>query len=266
MEIFNLNNILLGHDPNYQTFDQITQILLSSYIEVGNKKLYLCELEFYVTHDEHPDPFTHKDELQAIPCKWYFHRQNGKSFKGGTFKGLDITYKPFNINKCYAGILIRSVIDSTSLIEGPCKVVDYILSTTNKEKIIDLVGDQVCLDLFDNSPMILKYDDQLKLHTIKSPRVGLTLKKSQSDAEFAKLQLQYIMRNYRYIRTDFADKIKKYKCLICLNSGPQKLKITKSWSESFEIGKKLTFEEARKLDLDKVADICKLYGYCVNLN
>jgi len=37
------------------------------------------------------DPFTHKDPLQQTCGQWYFHKI-GAQYKGGTYKGLDLTF------------------------------------------------------------------------------------------------------------------------------------------------------------------------------
>jgi hypothetical protein len=48
------------------------------------------EIEFYYTDAIHADPFTHKDPLQKTNGQWYFHKI-GAQYKGGTYKGLDVT-------------------------------------------------------------------------------------------------------------------------------------------------------------------------------
>ena len=62
--------------------------------------------------------------------KWYMHRMTAKnpmSFKGGSYKGMDLT---FGDNKnSYGGILIRSILDlkTNEYIEGPCNTLDAFL-------------------------------------------------------------------------------------------------------------------------------------------
>jgi hypothetical protein len=80
---------------------------------VNKKPIQICEIEFYLHCSGHEDPFVHKDNHQSIPNKWYFHR-TGNSYKSGTYKGLDITFRPYKTQyikpqKIYGGILIRSI-------------------------------------------------------------------------------------------------------------------------------------------------------------
>lgn len=41
--------------------------------------------------EAHFDSFTHADEQQKKNGQWYFHKM-GKGYKGGSYKGLDITF------------------------------------------------------------------------------------------------------------------------------------------------------------------------------
>ena len=71
-------------------------------------KFRLSEIEFYFNDsDKHHDTFCHGDEHQKKLANWYFHRQNGKGFKTGTYKGLDISFGLGD--KAYGGILIRAI-------------------------------------------------------------------------------------------------------------------------------------------------------------
>lgn len=71
--------------------------------------------------------------LVFTPTKW-------KSFKGVTFKGLDITFG----KEIYGGMIIRAIQsdDNKIYIDGPCNVVNHILKLTNKISIYDLVLDE----------------------------------------------------------------------------------------------------------------------------
>ncbi|KAJ3343705.1 hypothetical protein HDU93_006617 [Gonapodya sp. JEL0774] len=137
----------------------------------------LAELEFYWNHPtDHPDPFSHKNPDQALPMRWYFHKQ-GRSFRGGTWKGLDIT---FGGSRCgavdetsdasgvdsavgstwFGGILIRSLeaygtiefgvggvapsftttpTVSQSLVEGPSTCVEHLLDILKSRSVQHLV-------------------------------------------------------------------------------------------------------------------------------
>lgn len=94
----------------------------------------LTEIEFYLLgkEDIHCDVFAHCDDLQyETSGNWYFHRSGNNSvegykhmtnnekdtkwvcpnpdasYRGGTFKGLDITFA--KAQSCFGGILIRSI-------------------------------------------------------------------------------------------------------------------------------------------------------------
>jgi 3-methyladenine DNA glycosylase Mpg len=111
----------------------------------------IAEVESYVTHDLVPymDPFPHNDVLQREPGLWYFHRKGG-TFKGGSFKGMDIT---FGTDKIPCGVLVRSIVavnptdDATkpqpplkeSLVDGPCLVVNKLLESCGETEIKGLV-------------------------------------------------------------------------------------------------------------------------------
>ena len=111
-------------------FDKIATYLMNSVAMVINDKHYyrLVEIEFYLNGGKHPDVFTHSDKDQKTCGEWYFHKMNG-SYKGGSYKGLDITFGRHDT--CFGGILIRGIQlsnDPTAIIiEGPCLVVDQVL-------------------------------------------------------------------------------------------------------------------------------------------
>ena len=72
-------------------FARIARELLNNYnLIVAGEKYRLVEIEFYCYAEEHPDVFTHREELQKEFGIWYFHRNAGK-YKSGSFKGLDLT-------------------------------------------------------------------------------------------------------------------------------------------------------------------------------
>lgn len=163
-------------------------------INVKKERYNVTEAELYY-HDpiNHPDPFVHCDDDQAVPHRWYFHKINNKGYKGGSFKGVDITFKGL-CDGCHCGILVRSIRRRrrhSDMIEGPCKVVDKILEVADEECIKDLV-DEYGVDLFDNNMLKLTTSDK-DINILASPRVGLTLKKDPNEAKH-----RYLMRDYRY--------------------------------------------------------------------
>jgi len=116
-------------------FVEISDHLLNTVALVINGKRYrFTELEYYFTSSTHNDPFTHCDDVQYTLANWYFHR-SGKSYKSGSYKGLDISIG--NSEKEAGGILIRSIesLDGTaSVVCGPSKTVDKILELCKAEQ------------------------------------------------------------------------------------------------------------------------------------
>lgn len=85
------------------------------------------ELEYY----EWDDPYTHKNEIQKEQG-FYVHR-TGKN-KDSSYKGMDISLPLLRIPKqeknsytyLEGGILIGAILDGSTIIQGPCKIIDYI--------------------------------------------------------------------------------------------------------------------------------------------
>ena len=76
-------------------------------VVAGKHEYRILEIEFYQFIEKlHPDTFTHCDDMQRECGKWYFHR-SGKSFRGGTYKGLDISFG--RGKQGYGGVLLRSI-------------------------------------------------------------------------------------------------------------------------------------------------------------
>jgi hypothetical protein len=169
---------------------------------IGGNLCYIAEIEFYQV----PDPFIHGDPHQLTHNCFYFHRQNAGKYKGGTYKGLDITIGC--APDFFGGILIRSILTSQGFIEGPCKVVEYILSVNGIESIEQLITSLIILAAKNGSPIqepipctfdnpCLKLVPSLRQETViyNGPRVGLNLKKEKQPMG---LRCQYIMKPYRY--------------------------------------------------------------------
>lgn len=266
-------------------FNKIANDILNyKLLSINEKPHRICEVEFYLYSADHIDPFTHRDKDQSIPNNWYFHKKNG-TYKCGTFKGLDMTFRPvvttydkkFGI---YGGMLIRSIsiLDKygkeTGFIEGPCRVVDYILNECNMPKIKDFV-DKYGVTIEDNEGLTLIDipSDMIScnIETIyNSPRVGLTLK----NPEDIELRKKFIMQNYRYVIYPW--KYKKNRKLIACQmieqglSSSQVLNLMKmtpkqmyDLQSEYEHSKNYDMNDYKKKTL-KVADIVSLMSACNN--
>lgn len=161
---------------------------------VDKKKFRIGEIEIYLYNSDHQDMYVHKDPLQMTKWNWYFHKR-GKSFKEGTYKGLDITMGEFGDEEtgdlgCYFGVLIRSLYDikEKRFIEGPCNSVMAILKEYNCEKVKDFIGytcpDRInadgnheILNCFENHRnLILKRVKMRQRKIYTGPRIGLSNK------------------------------------------------------------------------------------------
>ncbi|KAI9240567.1 MAG: hypothetical protein BYD32DRAFT_408168 [Podila humilis] len=180
-------------------FDKIAMYLMNSVAMVVNDKHYyrLVEIEFYLNGGKHLDVFTHSDKDQKTCGEWYFHKMNG-SYKGGSYKGLDITFGRHDT--CFGGILVRGIQLSNDpmaiIIEGPCLVVDQVLKHTNSKMIINLVDNSsFSKSIFSETSLLRIVPTKQKIirPLIKCPRVGLRLKKADKE------RVEYLMREYRYL-------------------------------------------------------------------
>ena len=209
-DVLLLNSNEYKNCKNYdEKFSKLANTLLNkTVLLIKNTCFRLREIEIYLYTDDHNDNYTHKSIEQADPCQWYFHK-TGSSYKGGTYKGLDITFgKAEGYGDTYGGILIRGISCDDNLVTGSCKVVDYILKATDSETVKDLVdklGKSV-RDVSKVSPLYLKLSDDLnKFNIYTSPRVGLSFK-----------YWHYAVKNYRYLTYKIKD-IEKYKPSILVN-------------------------------------------------
>jgi len=154
----------------------IADVILNERKLLINGKLHdICEIEVYMHHDEHSDPYVHCHPEQSTQGNFYFHRASlkvGAKYKSGTFKGVDLTYGFENI---YAGILIRSIKDSEGkLITGPCNVVTYILQCYEVNSIDELTnGEQMSFSSNGRDLLLVKTDKEDNT-LYKGPRIGLS--------------------------------------------------------------------------------------------
>jgi 3-methyladenine DNA glycosylase Mpg len=180
-------------------------LLFETHLSINGNNYRMLEIELYIYNNKHLDIFTHKSNEQKNMLTWYFHQMSDKehSYKGGTFKGLDISC---GTNGGHGGILIRAIINEAdnSVIEGPCNVVNKILELNKVESIKDFVINKFNSNLSCVAHNFLKLEEKHFAfeNLYVAPRIGLTLKgENKTEKE------EYINKNYRYIV--FKDKIKK---------------------------------------------------------
>lgn len=154
----------------------------------------LVEIEFYFDSQEHPDPFAHRHPEQAACGRWYFHRI-GESFRGGSFKGLDLT---FGNGVAHGGILIRSLeAPGGRLVVGPSLCVDHILATTGSSSVASLasaIGGRGAVDPGSPLQLLDARDESVDVTLFRSARVGLSLKR-HNDA----IAVDRLARPYRFL-------------------------------------------------------------------
>lgn len=187
---------------NFTTLAQ--QFLNQTYLAIAGENHRIVEIEFYYYNVKHRDPFAHCHPLQLTENRWYFHRQ-GKSYRGGTFKGVDLT---FGDDRTYGGILLRSLEQADgSLVNGSCNCVNYMLQRTDYETVAELdaaIGDRHARDR--NAPLFLQSADIPERPVFVTARVGLSLKRAQSHPDMP----AYLLQPYRYLTTPRISKGKIY--------------------------------------------------------
>jgi hypothetical protein len=179
-------------EPLSKWFQRIAEVLLrQTVLDVAGAAHELCEIEFYLHGEDHPDPFTHGQALQRSSGRWYFHK-SGESYRGGTYKGLDITFGPPD---AFGGILIRSLLTPEGpLINGSSLCVEHLLARTGQDDVAALaavIGERNVAA--HDSPLRLRAVPERAQTIYYTSRVGLTLKRV---AEHAAMP-DYIVRRYR---------------------------------------------------------------------
>ena len=174
--------VLFGANKNvdYEDINSVANSILNNYVLVVNDvKHRLCEIEIYLNSTTHKDKYVHCNEAQKLYGKWYFHAYPNGSYKGGTYKGLDLTLGCDEQN-IYYGILIRSIADLNlgNRIEGPCNVVNYILKAYGYETVADYMATKNVKYLSANCKQHFYLKKQnLKIEKIYvAPRIGLSAK------------------------------------------------------------------------------------------
>lgn len=248
-------------------FTRIAERLLNGCrLIAGREPHRLVEIEFYYWSDAHPDPFAHRDPIQFHIGRWYFHRTHG-TYRGGSFKGLDLT---FGEGQTSGGILIRGMVAADGmLIDGPSLCVDRLLGAAGAETVAALDrAVQPRLAWEEGNPLRLEATDrEEELPLIRSPRVGLLLKKPGSPME----PTRFVMRPYRYLTEPRRTRKGKIHVVLALHARGESAddihRLTNSprraverYIADFEAGRKeADFTPFFGKNLGPV-ELCKLYG------
>ncbi len=193
-------------DVNYEILDsddftREADILLNqTYLKINDHSYRLVEIEFYLKNIYHPDLYVHSNPEQLLKNKFYFHRFGNGTYKAGTFKGMDITFGDTDTDT-YFGILIRAILDTETdkLIEGPCNVVNHILSKYDCDSIMALTKNSALSIQKNKLDFVLRRTAQFVPEPLYvGPRIGLSEK-------YEVFQTQ----PYRYVI--FRNRIKKQK-------------------------------------------------------
>lgn len=184
-------------------FQDIAALLLNrAALLVDGAPHRLREIEFYYNSEAHADPFAHGAEQQKTVGRWYFHREGGE-YRGGSFKGLDISFGPEGV---VGGVLIRTLdAPDGAQVNGCSLCVDHLLAQTGHERVAALDGALGSRHVWEaGGPLQLVEHEWEDGDILGTARVGLTLKRMYEHLEMP----AYLMRPYRFL-TDH--KIKKGK-------------------------------------------------------
>lgn len=261
-------------ESDYLTaFDALADLVLNrATLRVAGEEHRFTEVEFYFKGRGHVDKFTHGDPMQKKFGHWYFHRTAGE-YRGGTYKGLDIA---IGFDDAPGGILVRGIErlgSPATLIDGPCMVVDHMLSLTKSASIPELVAQfdlSIDAPAGGASPLCVTLRDAPHGKAVyASPRVGLSLKRANTPDRH-----KFIARNYRYLTEP--ERIKKGKlhvvvalhrqgksvAEICALTGSKAAHV-KGYIDAWEAGRAKSPSEYNA-DLS-TADTCALFGACDKL-
>lgn len=169
----------------------------------------------------HHDPFCHGADAQKVLGQWYFHRAPKRAspgptsptaaggFRGGTRKGLDLTFGGAPNSGVIGGILLRSVrrVSDDVLISGPSLLVDELLKQSAKSSIAALVASWSTLAAFSSSApaprmeLVPHADSQSVVYS--SPRIGLDLSHNSTTVAREDARVVFVARSYRFfVRPD----------------------------------------------------------------
>lgn len=156
----------------------LARALLTRYVlVVGGRALRIEEAEVYFHAEGWRDPFTHRHPRQGAPGRWYFHRAGASAtYRGGSFKGLDLTFGPPG---AWGGVLIRTISDAGDLVTGPSLVVDHLLRSAGARSLAALDDGRAALD---TSGAVHLRPQGREATVWSTARVGLTLRRDHDDA------------------------------------------------------------------------------------
>lgn len=249
-------------------FDHIAGYLLNqTSLFIMEQPHRIEEIEFYYRTPKHDDPFTHGDSHQRQNATWYFHREGG-NYRGGSFKGLDITFGP---EDAYGGILIRTISSDEQQINGCSLCVDHLLKTTKLDHVSKLDAHLKPLHVFDQNPYLYLAPHHNSTRTItQTARVGLTLKRCAQNPTMP----DFITRPYRYLTDPTIKKGKIYTIMALHQQGDDVAAIhakTRSPKKSintyithYNHGLTLDSTESLHGKALKSADLACLHGICAS--
>lgn len=176
-------------------FEEIARRLLwGACLDTPAERFFIREVEFYLHGPGHEDPFAHQHPKQLEVGTWYFHRagQSHGSYRGGSFKGLDITFG----EGAFGGILIRTLDTPGGVINGSSLCVDALLEACACRTVAELDAAVAGREIDDReSPLRVWFCAPNDFTLYRSARVGLTLKRA---AEHPTMP-DFIERPYRFM-------------------------------------------------------------------
>ena len=188
------------------------RLLNGTELFIARQAYRFLEIEFYLFGLDHEDPFTHHHTNQYHCGHWHFHRTGG-SYRGGSFKGIDLT---FGNGKSSGGILLRSVAGPDgSVIAGPSLCVDHLLHALRVDRVAELDRLLNNRGAFDaDNPLSLRPMERVEQRELLcTARVGLSLKKAKTGDE----RTRYLMRPYRYLNESRAVRKGKPQIVLALH-------------------------------------------------
>lgn len=165
-----------GPDPAAHLDRLGRELVASVELWLGDVPYRIRELELYLHDVElHPDPYVHRSPVQLTSGRWAFHRI-GSSYRGGTFKGLDVSFGPPDT---HGGVLLRTLSDPMGrLVEGSSRLVEHLLRETGTRTVAELDRTLGAGPVTETAPIRLTPARDLRPDPVfASPRVGLTLKR-----------------------------------------------------------------------------------------